>query len=139
MDLSTRYLGLNLKNPLVPSASPLSRDIQTMVELEQAGASAEEIFLEDQALDESLTAGSEAFAEALSYLPEAILYQTGPDSYLDHVRRAKEALSIPVIGSLNGISPGGWLARAPRGWYSSIASTNRISMSRTCRQSLQLI
>jgi dihydroorotate dehydrogenase (fumarate) len=117
MDLSTHYLGLNLKNPLVPSASPLSRDIQTMEEMEQAGASAivlyslfeEEIFLEDQILDESLTAGSEAFAEALSYLPEAIFYQTGPDSYLDHVRRAKEVLSIPVIGSLNGISPGGWV------------------------------
>ncbi len=117
MDLSTNYLGLNLKNPLVPSASPLSRDIQTMEEMEQAGASAivlyslfeEEIFLEDQILDDSLTAGSEAFAEALSYLPEAIFYQTGPDSYLDHVRRAKEVLSIPVIGSLNGISPGGWV------------------------------
>ena len=117
MDLSTQYLGLHLKNPLVPSASPLSRDIQTMEEMEQAGASAivlyslfeEEIFLEDQILDDSLTAGSEAFAEALSYLPEAIFYQTGPDSYLDHVRRAKEVLSIPVIGSLNGISPGGWV------------------------------
>ncbi len=120
MDLSTHYLGLNLKNPLVPSASPLSRDIQTMVEMEQAGASAivlyslfeEEIFVEDQVLDESLTAGSEAFAEALSYLPEAIFYQTGPDSYLDHIRRAKDALSIPIIGSLNGISPGGWLRYA---------------------------
>ena len=85
MDLSTQYLGLNLKNPLIPSASPLSRDIQTMVEMEQAGASAivlyslfeEEIFVEDQVLDESLTAGSEAYAEALSYLPEAIFYQTG--------------------------------------------------------------
>ena len=95
MDLSTHYLDLNLKNPLVPSASPLSRDIQTMVEMEQAGASAivlhslfeEEIFVEDQVLDESLTAGSEAFAEALSYLPEAIFYQSGPDSYLDHIRQ----------------------------------------------------
>ncbi len=120
MDLSTHYLDLKLKNPLVPSASPLSRDIKTMVELEQAGASAivlyslfeEEIFLEDQALDESLSAGSDTFAEALSYLPEAMFYQTGPDSYLEHVRRAKEALSIPVIGSLNGISPGGWLQYA---------------------------
>jgi len=120
MDLSTQYLGLNLKNPLIPSASPLSRDIQTMMEMEQAGASAivlyslfeEEIFVEDQVLDESLTAGSEAYAEALSYLPEAIFYQTGPDSYLDHVRRAKEKLSIPVIGSLNGISPGGWVRYA---------------------------
>jgi dihydroorotate dehydrogenase (fumarate) len=120
MDLSTHYLDLKLKNPLVPSASPLSRDIKTMVELEQAGASAivlyslfeEEIFLEDQALDETLSAGSDTFAEALSYLPEAMFYQTGPDSYLEHVRRAKEALSIPVIGSLNGISPGGWLQYA---------------------------
>ena len=120
MDLSTHYLGLNLKNPLVPSASPLSRDIQTMVELEEAGAAAivlyslfeEEIFVADNSLDESLTVGSEAYAEAISYLPEALFYQTGPDSYLDHLRRAKEELSIPVIGSLNGISPGGWLRYA---------------------------
>jgi dihydroorotate dehydrogenase (fumarate) len=120
MDLSTHYLGLPLANPLVPSASPLSRDLKTLVQLEEAGASAivlfslfeEEIFLEDQALDETLSGGSETFAEALSYLPEAIFYQTGPDSYLEHVRKAKQALSIPVIGSLNGISAGGWLRYA---------------------------
>ncbi len=120
MDLSTHYLDLHLKNPLVPSASPLSRDLRTLMQLEQAGASAivlyslfeEEIILEDQGLDETLSSGSEAFAEALSYLPEAIFYQTGPDSYLEHVRQAKEALSIPIIGSLNGISPGGWLRYA---------------------------
>ena len=120
MDLSTHYLDLHLKNPLVPSASPLSRDLKTLKQLEEAGASAvvlyslfeEEIFLEDQALDDTLSSGSEAFAEALSYLPEAIFYQTGPDSYLEHVRQAREALSIPVIGSLNGISPGGWLRYA---------------------------
>ncbi len=120
MDLSTHYLGLPLANPLVPSASPLSRDLKTLVQLEEAGASAivlfslfeEEIFLEDQALDETLSGGSDTFAEALSYLPEAIFYQTGPDSYLEHVRKAKQALSIPVIGSLNGISPGGWLRYA---------------------------
>ncbi len=117
MDLSTSYLDLRLKNPLVPSASPLSRDLKTLVELEQEGASAvvlyslfeEEVFLEDQALDESLSVGSEAFAEALSYLPEAIFYQTGPEAYLEHLRAAKKELSIPVIGSLNGISTGGWL------------------------------
>jgi dihydroorotate dehydrogenase (fumarate) len=120
MDLSTSYLDLRLKNPLVPSASPLSRDMKTLAQLEEAGASAvvlyslfeEEVFLEDQALDESLTVGSEAFAEALTYLPEAVFYQTGPDAYLEHLRAAKQALSIPVIGSLNGISTGGWLKYA---------------------------
>lgn len=120
MDLTTSYLDLRLKNPLVPSASPLSRDLKTLVEMEEAGASAvvlyslfeEEVFLEDQDLDESLSAGSEAFAEALSYLPEAIFYQSGPDAYLEHLRAVKEELSIPVIGSLNGISTGGWLQYA---------------------------
>jgi len=120
MDLSTQYLDLHLKNPLVPSASPLSRDLKTLVQLEEAGAPAivlyslfeEEIFLEDQVLEESLSSGSDAYAEALSYLPEALFYQTGPDSYLEHLQRAKKALSIPVIGSLNGISPGGWLRYA---------------------------
>lgn len=122
MDLSTIYLDLSLKNPLVPSASPLSRDLKTLLQLEEAGAAAvvmyslfeEDIFLEDQALDDSLSSGSEAFAEALSYLPEAVFYQTGPDAYLEHLRAAREALSIPVIGSLNGISTGGWLQYAQK-------------------------
>jgi len=120
MDLSTRYLGMQLKNPLVPSASPLSRDLVTLQRMEEAGAAAvvlyslfeEEIVLGDLALHESLNAGAESYAEALSYLPEALYYQTGPESYLDHLRRAKDSLFIPVIGSLNGISTGGWVRYA---------------------------
>ena len=120
MDLSTSYLGLHLKNPLVPSASPLSRELSTLRRMEEHGASAvvlfslfeEEVFVDDQMLDETLTFGAESFPEALSFLPESVFYQTGPDGYLEHIRQAKEVLSIPVIGSLNGISTGGWLRYA---------------------------
>lgn len=116
MDLSTSYLGLNLKNPLVPSSSPLSRDLGTLRALEDAGAAAvvmhslfeEEITLENKLLDEHLTQGSESFAEALSYFPETGAYRATPEHYLETLGAAKEALDIPVIGSLNGISIGGW-------------------------------
>jgi dihydroorotate dehydrogenase (fumarate) len=120
MDLSTSYLGLELKNPLVPSASPLSRDIGKLRELEDAGASAvvmyslfeEEVRLESEMLNEYLTQGTEYYAEALSYFPEAGEYRDGGEQYLDHIRRAKEALDIPVIASLNGVSAGGWVRYA---------------------------
>jgi dihydroorotate dehydrogenase (fumarate) len=120
MDMSTSFLGLKLKNPLVPSASPLSRDLSTLKQLEDSGAAAvvlyslfeEEITLRNKLLNEHLTQGTESFAEALSYFPEAGAYRTGPDSYLEHVRRAKEALSIPLIASLNGVSTGGWIRYA---------------------------
>ena len=120
MDLTTRYLGMRLKNPLVPSASPLSRDLDTLLRMEEAGASAvvmyslfeEEILIGDLALHETLNLGAESYAEALSYLPEALYYQTGPEAYLEHLRRVKDKLSIPVIASLNGISTGGWIRYA---------------------------
>jgi dihydroorotate dehydrogenase (fumarate) len=121
MDLSTTYLGLKLKNPLVPSASPLSRELGTLRQMEDAGAAAivlyslfeEEINRESQTLDRYLSEGTESFAEALSYFPEAPAYHAiGPDAYLHHIRRAKQALNIPIIASLNGVSTGGWVRYA---------------------------
>lgn len=117
MDLRTTYLGLELKNPLVPSSSPLTRHLLTLRDLEDAGAAAvvlpslfeEEINRESHTLDRYLTEGTESFAEALSYFPEAPAYRNvGPQAYLEHLYRAKQALDIPVIASLNGISTGGW-------------------------------
>lgn len=115
-DLSTTYLGLNLKNPLVASASPLSKKIDRAKRLEEAGISAivmyslfeEQIIHESLELDHYLNRGSESFAEALSYLPDGGLYGISPEKYLNNVAGLKKALSIPVIGSLNGVSKGGW-------------------------------
>jgi dihydroorotate dehydrogenase (fumarate) len=120
MDLSTTYLGLKLKNPLVPSSSPLTRDISKLRQMEDAGAAAvvlyslfeEQIYQESQTLDRYLTQGTDSFAEALSYFPEAPEYQSGPEVYLEHLARAKRALDIPVIGSLNGVSTGWWVQYA---------------------------
>ncbi len=120
MDLTTSYLGLTLKNPLVPSASPLSRRLDTLKRLEAAGAAAvvlyslfeEEITLENRMMDAYLTRGAESYAEALSYFPQVGDYRAGPEAYLEHVRRATQALSIPVIASLNGVSSGGWVKYA---------------------------
>ena len=120
MDLTTTYLGLNLKNPLVPSASPLTQSIDTIRQMEDAGAAAvvmhslfeEQITHQSRELDHFLSYGSESFAEALSYFPEADEYVVGPDEYLEKIRLAKEAVDIPVIGSLNGVSTGGWTAFA---------------------------
>jgi dihydroorotate dehydrogenase (fumarate) len=120
MDLSTTYLGLDLKNPLVPSSSPLSRNINSLRRMEDSGAAAvvlyslfeEQITLESQNLNHYLTQGVESFPEALTYFPEAAEYETGPTEYMEHIRKAKEALSIPVIASLNGVSTGGWVKYA---------------------------
>ena len=116
MDLSTRYMGLNLKNPIVPSASPLTRTLDGIRQLEDAGAAAmvmhsifeEQINQESQALDHYLSYGTDSFAEALSYFPDEETYNLGPDEYLELIRSAKSAVGIPVIGSLNGVSSGGW-------------------------------
>lgn len=115
-DLSTTYLGLNLKNPLVASASPLSKKLDRARKLEEAGVSAivmfslfeEQIIHESLELDHYLTRGTESFAEAMSYLPDGGMYSVGPEKYLNQVAGLKKALSIPVIGSLNGVSKGGW-------------------------------
>ena len=119
-DLTTTYLGLRLKNPLVASASPLSKKVELVQRLEEAGAAAvvlyslfeEQITHESRALDHYLTHGTESYAEALSYFPDLDRYNLEPDSYLEHVQRVKRAVDIPVIGSLNGISPGGWVEYA---------------------------
>jgi dihydroorotate dehydrogenase (fumarate) len=116
MDLKTTYLGLTLENPLVPSASPLSRNVDIIKRAEDAGAGAmvmhslfeEQVTLESQQLDHYLEYFTEAFAEALDWYPNREQYQVGPEQYLDNIRKAKEAVDIPIIGSLNGISTGGW-------------------------------
>jgi dihydroorotate dehydrogenase (fumarate) len=117
MDFTTTYLGLKLKNPIVPSASPLSYSLESMKRLEDAGAAAivmyslfeEQIAHEAAELDHYLNYGKESYAEALTYFPESQEYNVGPDEYVELVRQAKESLDIPVIGSLNGITTGGWI------------------------------
>jgi dihydroorotate dehydrogenase (fumarate) len=121
-DLSTTYLGLNLKNPLVASASPLSKKIERVKKLEEAGIAAivmyslfeEQIIHESLELDHYLDRGTESFPEALTYLPDGGLYAIRPEKYLDQVTALKKILSIPVIGSLNGVSKGGWTNYARR-------------------------
>ncbi len=115
-ELSTTYLGLNLKNPLVASASPLSKQVEKAKQLEEAGISAivmyslfeEQIIHESLELDHYLTRGTDTYAEALSYFPNMGTYSMGPDKYLEQVTALKKNLGIPVIGSLNGVSRGGW-------------------------------
>jgi dihydroorotate dehydrogenase (fumarate) len=116
MDLTTTYMGLSLKNPIVPSASPLSHTLEGMKRLEDAGASAivmyslfeEQIVHESKEFDHYMQYGTESFAESLSYFPEAEEYNLGPEEYIELIHKAKRALKIPIIGSLNGISAGGW-------------------------------
>ena len=111
MDLRTRYLGLDLAHPVVASAGPLSKTLDGIRRLEDAGASAivlfslfeEQIQHENEAFDHLSELGSESFAESLSYFPAVGQDSVGPDRYLDLVRRAREAVSVPVIGSLNGM------------------------------------
>jgi len=120
IDLTTGYLGLKLRSPLVVSASPLAKDIGNLQRMEEAGAAAvvlhslfeEQIIAEEQGLDRMLSEGAESYAEALTYFPALRSYGMGPDAYLEHVRKAKKAVSIPVIGSLNGVSTGGWIRYA---------------------------
>ncbi len=121
-DLTTTYLGLSLKNPLVASASPLSKKLDRVRQLEDAGAAAivmyslfeEQITREIDELDCYLNLATNSYAEALSYFPDLEQYNVGPDGYLEHLRRVKEAVDIPVIGSLNGVSAGGWVEYAQK-------------------------
>ena len=116
MDLRTKYMGMELRSPLVVSASPLSEKIDNIKKMEDSGAGAlviyslfeEQIKLEELELDHLTTFGTEAFAESLSYFPEQDEYRIGPEEYLEHIRKAKEAVDIPVIASLNGSTEGGW-------------------------------
>lgn len=116
IDLSTSYLGLKLKNTIVPSASPLSKDIDNIKKMEDAGAAAVVLhsLFEEQITHDALelfhytTSNTESYAEALSYFPDSSNYKLGPEEYLEHIRKAKDAVEIPVIASLNGSTPGGW-------------------------------
>jgi dihydroorotate dehydrogenase (fumarate) len=122
IDLTTKYLGLKLRTPLVASASPLSQEIDGIRRLEDAGASAvvlfslfeEQLRQESVELDHHLTAGTESFAESLTYFPHPGEFRTGPEGYLKHILKAKEAVNIPIIASLNGATLGGWTQYAKR-------------------------
>jgi dihydroorotate dehydrogenase (fumarate) len=117
MSLATNYLGLVLKNPIVASSSPLSHTVDSIRRLEDAGASAvvmyslfeEQITFDSFYVDHYLRNGANSFAESLSFFPEMDSYNVWPDEYLNLIRRAKEAVDIPIIGSLNGVSAGGWI------------------------------
>ncbi|MEM9542603.1 MAG: dihydroorotate dehydrogenase-like protein [Cyanobacteria bacterium P01_E01_bin.42] len=117
MDLTTTYLGLNLKSPLVPSAAvPLSENIDNLKIMEDSGAAAvvlhsvfeEQLIQEEYELHHHLSYGTESYSEALSYFPEPETFHVGPEEYLEHIRKAKELVNIPVIASLNGSTLGGW-------------------------------
>ena len=120
IDLATTYLGLTLKNPLVVSAGPLCEEVANIRRMEDAGAAAvvlhslfeEQIDMESHILDHHLTRGTESFAESLTYFPDMSDYNLGPDGYLEHLRKAKAAVDFPIIGSLNGVSTGGWIRYA---------------------------
>ncbi len=122
MDLSARYMGMTLKNPLVPSASPLSRSIDGIKELEDAGASAvvlysifeEQFSHEARELAHFLSHGTESFAEAVTYFPQPDEFNLGPEEYLELIAKAKKTVGIPIIGSLNGYSTGGWISHAKK-------------------------
>jgi dihydroorotate dehydrogenase (fumarate) len=122
VDLTTTYLGLKLKNPLVASPSPFSEKVDMVRRMEDAGLSAvvlyslfeEQIIHESLELDHYLAQGTESYAEAMSYLPTAGKYSLTPDKYTDHLAKVKQAVNIPVIGSLNGVSSGGWIEWAKR-------------------------
>ena len=120
MDLRTTYMGLPLKHPIVASASPLSEKLDNIKRMEDAGAAAvvmfslfeEQIKRENAAIEHLITAGTNSFAESLSYFPDYEDYETGPEEYLNLLRQASEAVDIPVIGSLNGITNEGWVDTA---------------------------
>jgi dihydroorotate dehydrogenase (fumarate) len=120
MDLHTRYMGIELKNPIVASASPLSENVDNIRRMEDHGAAAvtmfslfeEQLHHETAALEHLVESGTESFAESLSYFPEIEDYTVGPDRYLDILQRACEAVDIPVIASLNGVTNEGWISIA---------------------------
>src|SRR3989304_562423 len=123
VDLTTSHLGLTLKNPLVASASPLSQHVEVVQQLEEAGVSAvvmyslfeEQIIADSLRLHRDLTQGTETYAEAITYLPDLSQYsdehryKIGPEAYVERLYLLKRAVNIPVIGSLNGYTRGGWI------------------------------
>lgn len=120
VDLKTTYMGISLRNPLVVAPCPLSGNLDLLRQMEEAGAGAvvihslfeEQLIAEELGLDRTLTQGTESFPEALTYFPELPEFRMGSEEYLELLSKAKETLHIPVFGSLNGISPGGWLRYA---------------------------
>ncbi|MBP9162055.1 MAG: dihydroorotate dehydrogenase-like protein [Leptospiraceae bacterium] len=116
INLSTKYMGLNLRTPLVASAGPLSYHLDDIKKMEDAGISAvvlyslfeEQIEKENQELHHHLSYGTHSFAEAITYFPEAGDFESGPEQYLEYIRKVKQSVSIPIIGSLNGYTSGGW-------------------------------
>src|SRR4051794_14639474 len=120
IDLSTNYLGLKLKNPLVASSSPMCEEVGNIRRMEDAGASAvvlhslfeEQIELESDELDRFIMQGAEMSPEAITHFPELTTRVMGPEAYLKHIAKAKQAVKIPIIASLNGTTRGGWLGYA---------------------------
>jgi dihydroorotate dehydrogenase (fumarate) len=120
IDLSTTYLGLKLKNPLVASSSPMCREVGNIRRLEDAGASAivlhslfeEQIDQESDELDRFMTEGADVSAESTSKFPDLLYKVMGPDAYLKHIAKCKQAVQIPIIASLNGTTAGGWVGYA---------------------------
>ena len=120
IDLTTRYLGIKLCNPIVASASPLSESLDNIRRLEDHGIGAivlpslfeEQLDIESEAVDSDLSRGAEEFAEAVTYLPELMTYNLGPDGYLNLIHKAKASVRVPIIASLNGVSPRGWIRYA---------------------------
>src|SRR5689334_4193327 len=116
MNLTTNYLDLVLKNPIVASSSPLSHNVDSIRRLEDAGAAAvvmyslfeEQIGFDSYYIDYHLTQGTDSYAESINYFPDMQGYNVGPDQYVNLIRHAKEAVDIPIIGSLNGVSVGAW-------------------------------
>jgi dihydroorotate dehydrogenase (fumarate) len=117
MDLTTRYLGLNLRTPLVPSASPLSNEVDNIKKMEDAGASAvvlhslfeEQVRGEQDAVQYHMMYGTDSFPESLTFFPKPAEFMTGPEEYVSKIRKAKESVGIPIIASLNGTAIGGWV------------------------------
>jgi len=117
IDLSTKYLGIQLKNPLVASASPLCENIENIKQMEKSGIAAvvlhslfeEQVILQEKELNYALTQQTESYAESLSYLPDINDYRFAPDEYVDYIAKVKKAVNIPIIGSLNGLSNSGWI------------------------------
>lgn len=120
IDFSTKYLGLQLNGPIVVSSTPLSESLDNVRRMEDSGASAivlsslfeEQLMLESKALDEDLSRGTESFAESLGYLPDLSDYRMTQEVYLEHLRKCKEAVKIPILASLNGATKGGWVRYA---------------------------
>ena len=120
IDLTTKYLGMNLRNPIVASASPLGESLDNIRRLEDHGIGAivlpslfeEQLDIESEAVDSDLSRGAEEFAEAVTYFPDLMTYNLGPDGYLNLIHKAKASVRVPIIASLNGVSPRGWIRYA---------------------------